>query len=250
MSETPSTSGLFVENKIDDLRASQENSFETLTKAITTLINQNNEIKNSVDCMSAKYDSLLSKVETLEQENHRYRSQVQSLEDRLELLERQNKSTSVEVRNIPKAELENRSQLTGVVKNIIASVGASPPLQDLEVREIYRSKSGAVIVDFTTTVRKSNLVSKYKEYNKANRSRGEPQLNTQSLNIPGVSKPVFISDRLTAKTGHLYYQAREQVKIKNFAAAWTSHGIVYIKLREGEHPIKITREDDLLKLLL
>lgn len=66
---TPGTSDLSVEHKIEQLHASQENRFDILTKALTTLIEQNSVIKKSLECMATKYYHLLTKVDTLEKEN-------------------------------------------------------------------------------------------------------------------------------------------------------------------------------------
>lgn len=240
----------YYESKIDGLRESQENRFDTLTSAITTLIEQNKDIKNSLEYMSTKYDSLISKVETLERENQHYRTKVQLLEDKLESLETHLKSTSIVVRNIPKSEPETKQHLTNTIKNIISTIGSSPPLQELEVRDIYRNKSSAIVVDFTTTSRKVNFFSKFRQYNKSKRSNNESQLNTHNINLPGLAKPIYISDHHTARTGYLYFLAREQVKSKRLIAAWTSHGQVLVRIGDGEPAVRINKEEDLQKLLL
>lgn len=248
--ETPSSSDYCVESKIDDLRAHQESNFDILTNALTILIEQNKEIKSSVDFMSAKYDSLLAKVDSLEKENLNYRTQIQSLEDKLELLEKNTKSTSLEIRNIPRKDQENKQHLINTLKSITTVVGSSPSLHELEVRNIYRTKSSSIVVDFTTSDRKENLLFKYREYNKTKRSTNESQLNTHNLDLPGIAKPIFISDHLTNKTRYIFFLAREQVKAKKLVAAWTSYGKVYVKSSEDGSPTRITSEQDLQKLLL
>lgn len=247
--EAPRSSNYF-ESKIDDLHASQESRFDILSNALTTLIDQNRDIKSSLESMSTKYDSLLSKVEILDKENHHYRTKIHSLEAQLESLERQARSTSVVIRNIPKSDQESKQDLKTTVNKIISVVGSSSPVEDLEIRDIYRNKSSAIVVDFTTTGRKSNLISKLIAYNKSKRSEKKSQLNSVDLNLPGPPKPVYISDYLTSKTGNLYYLAREKVKSKKLVAAWTSHGKVLVRTEVSDTPLLINNQEELENLVL
>lgn len=242
-------SAYFVESKIDDLRSSQDDRFDFLTSAVTTLIEQVSSIKNSLESMSTKYDSLLTKVDTLEKDTVHYRTQIQSLEGKLEAVERKSNSSSLEIRNIPKLEEESKEKLSKTIKEVITIIGSNNPLEDREIRDIHRNKSNAIIVDFTTTARKQQTVSKYKEYNKDKKSKQEPQLNTQNLGLPGPTKPIFISDHLTTRTGYLFFLTRKLVREGKLAATWTTHGNLYVKKREGDYPARINDESDLENIL-
>lgn len=238
-----------VENKLDEIQASQDNKFDIITSSIGTLIEQNKELKNSIELLATRYDSLLTKVSTLEQENQLCRTKVQDLENKLDSLERQAKNTSIEIRNIPKSVPEPRHQLANTVKDIISTIRPDTPLQDLELRNIHRTKSGSVIVDFTTVDRKITTITKYREYNKTQKSKNEAQLNTHDLKLPGVTKTVYISDHLTTKTSHLYFLARQQLKLKKLNAAWTAYGKLFIKKEENDTAICIGSEEHLLHLI-
>lgn len=246
--ETPGSCDSNVENKIDELRSYQEYKFEILTTAISTLIEQNSEIKKSVEFMSAQYDSLINKVDILEKDNTRYKSQIQTLENKLDIIERTSRSTSIEIRNFPIIEKENKQVLTSSLKSISEIVKSTPPLQDLEVRDIHRTKSSSIVVDLTTTARRDSLISKYRDYNKSQRNIKEPQLNTQSLSLPGEVKPIFISEYLTTKIRQIFYLARQEVKNKKLFAAWTSYGKVYVRKEEGKAVTRLYNEGDLQKL--
>lgn len=243
--ESPGRSDSPPSHKLDELQSYQEKRFDVITDALTTLIEQNSQIKKSMESMSAQYNSLLTKVNTLEKDNLNYKSQIQALENKLESLERDTRSTSIEIRNIPIADNENKVALTNTIKNICSIVGSTPILQDLEIRNVYRSRSSAIVADFTTTARKDSVISHFRNYNKNKRDIKERSLNTSTLELPGATRTIYISDFLTSKNRRLFYLAREQVKNKKLLAAWTSYGKVFIKKTEEEPPRRLTRESDL-----
>lgn len=167
----------------------------------------------------------------------------------MEFLEKQARSATIEIRNIPKQDQENKQTLINIVKAISASLSMGPPLKrqkleiyTAEVRDLYRSMSDSTVVDFICTARKEDVVSGYRKLIKTRRENKEPQLNTTHLKIPGTPRTIYISDFLASEARHLYYLAREGVKNKKLIATWTSYGKIYAK-KEG------MAEDDLLELM-
>ncbi|CAH0401910.1 unnamed protein product [Chilo suppressalis] len=229
----------------DELKCQQEQKFESLNSAISVVINQNQEIKTSVEFMSNQYDELFKKIAYLEHENVSYKKKVESLEAKIEMLEKNAHNSTVEIRNIPLQEKEDRLTTTRIVKDIGEAIGLPSPIQDSEIRDIYRTKAETIVVDFSTTQRKEALITTLKNLNKSKRNNKEPVLNTQSINIPGPNKIIYISDYLTHKAKRLFYLAREEVKCKKLFAAWTSFGKIYIKFAEDGKPIRIENEADL-----
>lgn len=236
------------DDKIDDLRISQDNKFDALTKLINTLVEQNKDIKCTIERMSTQYESLLNKVETLELDNNCFKARVQSLEEKLENLEQRSNETSIVIRNVPTKELETKKDLSATIKTIVTTIGGSPPLQELEIKDIYRKKSSAIVVNFTSVARKVNVVSNFRDYNKEKRNKKELQLNSNNINYSGSPKRIYISDLLTTRTAHLHYLARELVKSKKLVAAWTSRGKVLVKTHPDASPIIINEEEDLKNL--
>ncbi|XP_052755374.1 uncharacterized protein LOC128201709 [Galleria mellonella] len=214
------------------------------------LINQNQEIQKSMEFISGQYEELLLKVGNLEHENVEYRKRVANLEGKLEVLERKTISSTIEIRNIPKQNNENKQILTDIVKNVGTALSLDMPIMDQEVRDIYRSKSEAIVIDFTSTNRKESLLTSFRYYNKSCRTNKKPQLNTQNINLPGMPRAVFVSEFLTNKARRLYYIARENVKNKKLLAAWTSFGKVYIKKEENQRPIRVENEVDISQIIL
>lgn len=233
-----------------EIRTQQDVKFEALTSALTTIITQNQDIQKSVDFMTSQYDALSTKVSCLETENLEYKKRVVNLENKLHFLEKQARSSSVEIRNIPKQAIENKQLFTKIVQNIGVSLGLEAPFLDTEFKDIFRSKSEALVVEFTCTHRKESLLAEYRKFNKARRGNKEPLLNTSLIQLPTKEspRPIYISEYLTAKARRVFYVARESVKNKKLAAAWTSYGKVYVKKDEDSLPVHVEDEEDIVQL--
>lgn len=253
LADTPGcTDDLLSEFKqmFEELHSSQESRFTALNSSIGTLIEQNSEIKKTVETMSSQYDALVTKFEALEKDNQLYKARIKSLETKIDILERDSKSTSIELRNIPKPDDENKQSLFTIIKNIALALGSVPQIQDTEIRDIFRTKTKAIVVNFTTTTTKENLVQRYKDYNKEKRQSNQPSLNTSTLNLPGPNKTVFLSEALTTKARRIFYFTRELVKNRKIVATWTSYGKVYIRKEEGQPPVRVSDEGELANIFL
>lgn len=248
LADTPGSSDdLICEFKrmFESLRSDQETKFIALSTSINTLIEQNTEIKKSMEIMSSQYNTLVDKVATLESDNQHYKSHIKSLEAKIDMLERDSKSTSVELRNIPRLEQENKESLSQVVKTLASVIGSVPELQYSEIREIFRMKNQAILVNFTTSSRKENLVQRFKEFNKEKRQSSKSPIDTSTLTLPGPKKSIYLSEALTMKARRIFYLTRELAKDRKIAATWTSFGKVYIRKDEGQPPIRVTEESEI-----
>ena len=239
-----------IRSMITDFITEQNKKFESITQT-NSIKEQNFEIQKSVDFMSEKYDELISQVAILESENKSSKSRIQELEEKLEVQERNSRSTTVEIRNIPKLDKENKDNLIEII-NKVSSIVKQPPFQEnLEIREIYRpkTKNETVVVDFTTTTRKSMFIKHVIAYNKSQKLLHQPTLNTSNLNIQGPPKTIFISDFLTTKARRLYFLARQQAREQNYYRCWTSFGRVFIQKQEKSPVTRIEEQEDLRKLM-
>lgn len=230
---------------------SQQNSkLESIIKSMHNISTQNMDIQNSMDFLSHKYDSLLNSFQSLQNENLAYKKRIESLENKLEQQERFLKSTSIEIKNIPKPTNENNTTLTEIVKTLGETI--NQPILDSDIHQVYRimtkqDLSNTIIARFTTQTTKDNFIKKSKLFNK---ERKEKKLSTSDLSLPGSSRPIYITESLTAKTRHLHYLARQFVKKNNYESCWTSYGKVYIKQKYDKASIRIESEDDLRKLIV
>ncbi|CAG4971483.1 unnamed protein product [Colias eurytheme] len=246
----PSTSSISdIKNMFNDLKEQQDLKFESLTKALTTIITQNQDIQKSVECITCQHEELLSRVYELENENKEYKMKLAYLELKLDQLEKSAHSSTIEIRNLPIQTNENKEILTNIVTSLSSKLCMDSPITPTDIREIFRTKSKAVIVNFTTTLHKDKLVSSYNNYNKSKRINKEKQLNTEHINLSGAPHTIFISEYLSSKTRRLFYMARQSVKTNKIFSTWTAYGKIYVKKVQNSSPVRINEEADLLKIV-
>lgn len=234
----------------NDLKTQQDEKFDSLTSAIQVVINQNQDIQKSVDIITNQHEDMLMKICSLEKENNEYKKRVLILEHKIELLEKHTCNSSIEIRNVPKQANENKQLLANLVKNIGTALGSQSTIVDSEIRDIYRSKTETIVVEFSSATRKESFVSDYKMLNKSSREKKGQHFSTAQINVPGPPRPIYISEFLTVKARRAFYVARENVKNKKLVATWTAFGKVYVKKTEGAEPLRIQGEEDLLKILM
>lgn len=215
---------------------------------------QNSELKLSVQFLSDKYDSVVGKLAVLEEERERERKYVSMIEARVEFLERKNKSTGLEIRNLPSVsqdgkKVETKEEMIKLAKNLAISVNVD--LQDGDIMDIYRINSKTemnkpMIVDLRSVLKKDSILQAVKIFNKT-KTKGE-KLNSEHLRIKGPTRPVYVSETLTPKAQKLFSLAREFARNNQYAYCWTSKGMVYMRKTEGQPLIRLETEADLLKL--
>lgn len=230
-----------------DLKTQQDSKFDAFNNSLSTMVEQNSEIRKCLDFMSKQYDDIIQKVSSLEQENKDYKKQVQLLENKLDMYEKNARNSCIELRNIPKQENETKNTLIQIAMNVGKALSITPDLQVYDINDVYRMKSGKIVVDFTSTLRKEIYIKKYKEFNKLKKDSKLPLLNSTDLTLSGAPMPIYMSEYLSKKAGKLFFQARELVRKKILVAAWTSHGRIYVKKVEGQTSIRVYDDKDLSK---
>jgi hypothetical protein len=219
--------------------------FDHLNNTLLAIMAQNQSIQTTVQNISLKQEELLTKVNELELENTIFKKRVAVLEKTIDTLEKKCISTSLEIRNLPKQKDESKETLIAIVKEMTSTLGITKPIEETEIREIYRTKPETIIVDFTTSLRKEHIIRHYKSFNKRKRDSKETTLNSGDLHLPGSPQAIFVSEYLTSKARRLFFLARESVKDKKLAATWTSFGKIYIKKHEDTPPVRINNEEEL-----
>ncbi|CAG5021331.1 unnamed protein product [Parnassius apollo] len=234
-----------------ELKTPQDQKFELLNTALMTIVTQNQEIQKSVETLTHQHQDLLAKINHLELENNEYKQQILTLETKLDFLEKCARGNSIEIRNCTGRQTnENKIVLTDIIHKLGLTLGLNTPIQDLEIRNIFRTKTDDIIVDFNSILWKVTFLLNYKNYNKSKRQNGETVLNSEHINLPGTPRSIYISEYLTTKLRRIFYIARESVKNKKLFAAWTAYGKIYVKKEEGTKPIRVDNESELYKLTL
>lgn len=243
----------------DQLKAEMTRLFTTLSASVTQnfkdLKKQNDELKDSLQMMSDKYDSVLKSLKSLEEERERDKKLILKLEEKNEVLERKTKSASLELRNVPallnhSTGVETKEDIGDIVK--LLAKAADVELQDSDIRDVYRIKTNKdnikpIMIELNSTLKKEKILQGIKNLNK--RKAKEDKLSTGNLKLPGPPRPVYVSEALTFKAQRIFYLARQFAQDNGYSYCWTSRGFVYIRRVEGEAPTRIDKESDIGKLL-
>lgn len=246
------TSGM--RGMIASFTLSMEQRFNTLQDSVNEIKFQNEEISRNLSFSSEKYDELLLRFKTLEEEKKEDRKFINFLEDKVESLERKSLLTSIEIRNIPKATanndpLQHKLELCQLVKNLGNALQVN--LSDSDIKDIYRNNpkkdnSSKITVEFTSTLTKDKIISAIKSYNRS-KPKGQ-KLNSENLKMSGPIKPVYVSESLTYKMQSLFFLARQFAKDYDYNICWTARGVVYLRKTTAAPYIRILNSSDLDKL--
>lgn len=232
-----------------DFTAVQNNKLESLASALGTIIEQNKDIQKSVELIKTKYDEVAERTSFLENENKECKSRILSLENKLEVFEKQSRCSTIEIRNIPKQTQENKQITTKIVTDIGSALKLDPPIRSSDMKDIYRAKNDNIVVVFSCSSQKEAVIASFKNASKFRRENKEQPFSTAHINLPGPPRTIFISESLTSKARLLFYTAREHVKNKKLVAAWTSYGKILVKKEEGMLPARVDSEEELLRII-
>ncbi|CAG5050775.1 unnamed protein product [Parnassius apollo] len=226
----------------------QAKHFKDLQTIVSSIKEQNDELKKSVDTMSSKYDEFLSRISVLEAEKRQYRYIIQQLQEKIENMERKSRFSGIEIRNIPKNNEESKENICSTVKKLGECLNVN--LQDSDIKDVYRtnSKTGTrpIIVKFNSVIIKEKMLHEVKNFNKT-KPKNE-KLNTSHLNYSQKNIPIYVAETFTQNTQKLFYQARIFQKSHKYLFCWTSRGIVYLRKNENSSQIRINNETDLENL--
>ncbi|CAH0723463.1 unnamed protein product, partial [Brenthis ino] len=242
--------GLMDEMKklFDDFKCQQNKKLELLQSSINSIKQQNDDFRATLEFISMQYDDIKTKVDSLELDKKTHLAHIQSLETKIENLEKNQNISAVVIRNVPhksgekKEHLQNLIEKTGTLLNI--TVGNS------DIRNIYRINSSknnnsTIIVDFSTVTMKDRFLGAFKNYNKTNKKN---KFNTNLLKLDGPEKPIYVSEHLTFKCRKLFSLTRDFATKNSYKYCWTTNGRIYLRKTEGSRHIRIDSECDLDKL--
>lgn len=235
------------------IEALMEDQKKELMKINPTLIeiqHTNRNIENSISFLSSQNEELKKKIVQLEEQAKCDREQITLLEGKIEDVQRGNRKTAIEIKNVPKIKKETTEDLAGMVMNLTKTVDCQFSKSD--IRDIYRIKSkkegtnSPIIVETSSTILKTEILKASKAFNVKNKEK----LCAKHLGIKeNPDSPIYISEQLTAKGARLHFLARDLAKSKIYKFCWTSFGKVYVKKNETSPAIPITSKAQVHKLL-
>lgn len=228
-----------------------ETEIKDFKKALEKIQNLELEVekyKETVNFVSAQYDTLLQK-------NHEYENKIkllgnevaslkaikqdkEDIEHKYSDLEQYQRNRNVEIHGINEHLGEDCAML---VQKIAEEIEMDISKSDVDIAHRVKRRNSAlphpVIVQFKTR-QKRDLFLKVKSFVIVN----------QNIPCTNIGKRVFINENLTSYNKHLLHLAKEKAKELNYRFTWFKNGKIRMRLAEQSTPIVISRKEDLLLL--
>lgn len=227
-----------------------------MRQQMSDMLSQNDKITESVtgiekslDFLSKQYDILKEKMEILEYNHKDSTAHIKILEERVEYFERkldtfeqQSRLTNVEICNVPERRNENLSEM---IEALGVAIKHTVTKQDVvSIHRVPHATSSSshpknIIVKFTTRSLRDNFLAS------ARLSRG---VHSNSLNVSGEPRKIFINEHLTLKNKALFREAREAARKYKFRFVWVKHGNILVRENESSHVIGVRSLSDISKI--
>lgn len=154
----------------------QQGDIKQITSNLNEIKHTNNNIECSITNLTTQNEEFRKKIELLELQGKKEREYITLLEDKLEELQRGNRKTCIELKNVPKSHNESSDDLVNMVLNLSKNIGLE--MESRDIKDIYRlptRKEGVtntpIIVETSSTMLKTNLLKKAKSYNIKNKTK-------------------------------------------------------------------------------
>ncbi|CAH2089435.1 unnamed protein product [Euphydryas editha] len=240
-----------IKDLVTSLICEQKQDIREISSSLKELAQINTGIESAVSLLTQQNENFRKKIEQLEQQSKKDREYISILENKIEDLQRWSRKSSIELKNVPRKPKENRSDLVNVVVNLSKTVNLE--LCPRDIKDVYRLKSKKeseknppVIVELPSTIMKTDLIKKIKEFNYKNKSKLQAKHLGFTINE---DTPVFVSEQLTAKGSRLYFLSRDLVKTNMYKYCWTSYGKVFVRKDDTSKIIHIQNEAQIHHLM-
>lgn len=235
---------------ITDLLSSQLSEIKKNTQMLNEIKTTNNGIEGALTFLSSQYEESRKKIEKLESQAAADKTYIITLEHKIMDLQRDNRKSSIEIKNVPIIEGETKDTLVNMVAHLGDAIRC--PVTKSEIRDIYRIKNkkenqkcSTVIVESTSTILRNDILKMSKAYN----LRSGTKLCAANLGMHvNEYVPIYVTEHLTPLAARLYFLARDLKKAKSFKYCWTSYGKVYLRKEDNSRVIEVLSEAQIERL--
>lgn len=233
---------------------------ETLSKLVTEVTylkkecleikKTNAEIEKSMEFVNKSQEEITIKVKEIEVDKNSNTNAIKQLEAQIQDIHFQTRHATVELRNIPYSENEKYDNLVSIVSSIGKAMEFNVNPRD--IRDIYRlpgkpgSTSRPIVAEFACVYARNELLSRVRKFN-----REKPvteKLNTQTIEITGTKKPIYVDEHLAPSQRKLMFETRQFAKQHN-CSCWHSNGRVLLRMDPTSKPIIIRSEKCLTEVV-
>lgn len=238
---------------MSSMLAAQSSDIKKIFPTLSEIKTSNSNIEKSIAFLAAQHEELKNKIETMEIQAKKDKDYITVLEDKLEDLQRGNRKTNLEIKNVPKMPQESKEDLIKMVGHLSETVGCK--IEKRDIKDIYRiqaknlkeqTKNQPIVVEMSSAIQKADFLKLAKSYN----IRHKEKLCAKHLGI-SINRdiPIFTSEQLTAKGARLHFLARDLARTKQYKFCWTAYGRVYVRKDENSRIITIQNESQVNSLM-
>ncbi|KAI8425400.1 hypothetical protein MSG28_007155 [Choristoneura fumiferana] len=182
----------------DGFKLSQESRTSKLQDSINELHAQNKEIiktNSNIEKIllhtTTLYEDLKQKYDSLAVSHNDALLKINTLEEQVEEMQRNQRATTLEIRNVPETENENLFEVLDKIHNTLDISVRTEQIK--QVKRIKASQNKVIIVDYPNTRTSSAVLKALKMYNVAHKDN---KLNTECLDMPGEKRHYSLENRL------------------------------------------------------
>ncbi|KOB69355.1 Zinc finger DNA binding protein [Operophtera brumata] len=234
---------------ISGLAETQNAQINTILTTLKEIHQTTNLVQTTITHLSEENLELKTKIEKLETQARKDKEQIILLENKVEGMQRTERKTNIEIKNVPLKGDENKKDLLLMVTKLYKYLDLK--LERSDVKDIIKTRKpktekSTLIVELNSTFAKTDLLKAAKTHNYKNKNN---KLSAWSLGLAAdADTPIFISENLTPLSSRLYFLARDFKSANKYKYCWTSYGKVYLRMDENTPIITVLSEAQLLQL--
>lgn len=225
---------------ITTFKEDNDKRIDLLTSAIQEMTAQNKEIlklhekfQKMFEQTTAAHRENKAMFNAISSEHKKALIRIGSLEEQVEELQRNQRSSILELKNVPKKEEEN---LIDIASKLHSSLGVN--VEAGSIKNVHRNnnaKVSSIVIEYHNQQIRNHVIKASKEYNKTNRNS---KLNSAMLGFPN-KEPVYVNELLTPNARKLYAQARALVKNGRVKFCWLANGKILVRISENEPAMQV-----------
>lgn len=238
-------------NKMKDLEIKQTNDMTILNAKVQGTISANEErfkrLEAAAENASLKYDDLIkkyeelpSKVDKLAKNNEQLTSSIAKVCAKCKTFDKFSRQNNVEIHNITERKDENLTQIMITIGQVLGC-----DINQRDIVHIHRvnhkdskdSRPKNIVAKLTSRMLRDDLVKAARKTKK--------NLSTESLQISGTSRRVYVNEHMSLEQKLLYRSARRRCQDKKFKFVWVQHGSILVRKEADSVIYNIDSECDL-----
>lgn len=225
-----------LQSSLFELDAKQQGAFTEIT-SVRSEIQSHESRLHILEAKSTQNAEVCNQVKALSET-------ILNLQDQLAANDQRSRLKNLEISGVPFTKSEN---LFSILNSLCLKIGIS--LAPQEIEDIHRVRRYStekephltpnIIIHFLTRKMKNDFLAACKS---------RRNITTEDLGFNGPSKPVYINEHLTPLNKNLLKKAREAGKSLNYSFIWVKDCKIFLRKNETSKIIHVSCELDLAKI--